>query len=282
MEWYRPRRRSFPWRVRPDPYRVLVSEVMLQQTQASRVTPAFERFVARFPSISALALAPRSEIVRAWSGLGYNRRAVALSEAARAVVRDHGGRIPSVPEDLERLPGVGPYTAAAVASLAFGEPLAAVDTNVRRVVARAILGVDGAEASERVVADAAERWLDRRDPGAFNQALMDLGREICRPVPRCEACPLASDCPFRRSRRRSSPPRRPQPPFQGSSRQVRGRVVEALRDLRSASLERLGREAGAPLSRVREAVRELDGDGIVRAGPAARSGSPLGRVWLAD
>jgi A/G-specific adenine glycosylase len=281
MEWYRPRRRSFPWRVRPEPYRVLVSEVMLQQTQASRVIPAFERFVARFPSVSALALAPRSEIVRVWSGLGYNRRAVALSEAARAVIRDHGGRIPSVPEDLERLPGVGAYTAAAVASLAFGEPVAAVDTNVRRVVARALLGVDGREASARVVADAAERWLDRRDPGGFNQALMDLGREICRPVPRCEACPLASDCSFRRSRRRSSPPRH-QPPFQGSSRQARGRVVEALRDLRSASLERLAREAGAPLSRVREAVRALDDDGIVRAGPAARSGSPLGRVRLAD
>jgi A/G-specific adenine glycosylase len=282
MEWYQPRRRSFPWRVRPDPYRVLVSEVMLQQTQASRVIPAFERFVARFPSVSALALAPRSEIVRVWSGLGYNRRAVALSEAARAVIRDHGGRIPSVPEDLERLPGVGPYTAAAVASLAFGEPVAAVDTNVRRVVARALLGVDGAEASARVVADAAGRWLDRRDPGGFNQALMDLGREICRPVPRCEACPLASECTFRRIPRRSGPPRRPQPPFRGSSRQVRGRVVEALRNLRSASLERLAREADAPLSRVREAVRSLDDDGIVRTGPAARSGSPLGRVRLAD
>src|SRR5918999_4163932 len=106
-EWYRPRRRAYPWRVRPTPYRVLVSEVMLQQTQAGRVVPSFQRFVARFPSVAALARAPRSEVVRGGSGLGYNRRAVALSEAARAVAAAHGGRIPRSLEDLRRLPGVG-------------------------------------------------------------------------------------------------------------------------------------------------------------------------------
>ena len=293
MEWYRPRRSAYPWRVRPSPYRVLVSEVMLQQTQAGRVVTAFERFVARFPSITALARAPRSEVVRAWAGLGYNRRAVALSEAARAVVARHGGRIPRNREDLRRLPGVGPYTAAAVASLAFGEPVPAVDTNVRRVVARAILGVDGSEASLAEVAGAAERWIDRRDPGGFNQALMDLGREVCRPVPRCEACPLRGPCEFRRARggaTRASPgivraralSRRGQPTFQGSSRQVRGRVVEVLRGRRSATLAGLAREAGVPRSRVPPAVRALATDGIVRAGPAARAGRPGGRVALAD
>jgi A/G-specific adenine glycosylase len=293
MEWYRPRRGAYPWRVHPTPYRVLVSEVMLQQTQAGRVAPVFERFVARFPSITSLARAPRSEVVRAWSGLGYNRRAVALSEAARAVGAHHDGRIPRTVDGLRRLPGVGPYTAAAVASLAFGEPAAAVDTNVRRVVARALLGVDGPEASPAEVGGAAERWMDRRDPGGFNQALMDLGRELCRPAPRCEDCPLRAHCRFRLSRppalRSSSGPapphawsRRAQPPFQGSSRQVRGKVVEILRARRWTTLASLAREVGVPTSRVARAVRSLASEGIVRAGPAARAGRSRGRIALAD
>jgi A/G-specific adenine glycosylase len=268
--------------MRPDPYRVLVSEVMLQQTQASRVVPAYERFIARFPSVTALARAPRSEVVRAWAGLGYNRRAVNISESARKVVRDHRGRIPAARQDLVRLPGVGPYTAAAVASMAFGEPVAAVDTNVRRVVARAVLGLDGVDAPASEVRRAAESWLDPRDPGGFNQALMDLGREVCRPLPRCEVCPLAGGCRYRRARLVPAPARRPQPAFAGSSRQVRGRVVGALRARPSASLAGLAREAGVSLSRVAEVVRALTADGIVRAGPAARAGSPRGRVALAD
>jgi A/G-specific adenine glycosylase len=265
---------------------------MLQQTQAGRVVPSFQSFVARFPSVAALARAPRSEVVRAWSGLGYNRRAVALSEAARAVAAAHGGRIPRSLEDLRRLPGVGPYTAAAVASLAFGEPVVAVDTNVRRVVARAILGVDRPEASPAEVTGAAARWMDRRNPGDFNQALMDVGREVCRPVPRCERCPLSGACRFRRARgeaarvsgpaRPSVSTRRAQSTFQGSSRQVRGRVVQALRSRRWATLEGLAREAGVPRSRVAPAVRALAAEGIVRAGPAAMAGRPRGRVALAD
>ena len=284
MEWYRPRRRAYPWRVRPDPYRVLVSEVMLQQTQASRVAPAFERFTARFPSVSALARAPRSEVMRAWAGLGYNRRAVSLSMAARALVAENEGRIPRDREALLRLPGIGPYTAAAVASLAFGEPVLAVDTNVRRVVARSLLGAEGEDASPTEVRVAAESWLDHSDPGGFNQALMDLGREVCRPVPRCPACPLENRCQYRRT-----PPALPrargaqaQPRFQGSSRQLRGRVVEFLRARPSASLGELAREAAAPRSRVTDVVRTLATEGIVRAGAAARSGRPRGRVSLAD
>src|SRR5438445_5270827 len=126
LAWYEPRRRRYPWRVGPDPYRVLVSEVMLQQTQAERVGPAFERFVGRFPDVHALAAAPKADVLRAWGDLGYNRRAVRLAEAARAVVRDHGGRIPSDPATLRSLPGVGPYTAAAVASIGHGLPVAAI------------------------------------------------------------------------------------------------------------------------------------------------------------
>src|SRR5207253_798799 len=171
-EWFEPRRRAYPWRGTNDAYLVLVSEVMLQQTQASRVAPAFERFVARFPTVTALARAGRDEVLRTWGSLGYNRRAVALSEAARAIVRDHGGVVPAEPSDLARLRGVGPYTAAAVASIGHGLPVAAIDTNVRRVVARARLGREPGEAPAGELKRAADAWLDRDDPGGWNQALM--------------------------------------------------------------------------------------------------------------
>lgn len=141
LDWYRPRRHAYSWRRgRRSPYRTLVSEVMLQQTQASRVEPIFDAFVARFPDVGALGAASRADVLRAWAGLGYNRRAVALHETARIVVREHGGRVPRDAEALTRLPGVGPYTAAAVASIGHGDPVAALDGNVRRVVARAIRG----------------------------------------------------------------------------------------------------------------------------------------------
>jgi len=181
LAWYRPRRRAYPWRrARPDPYRVLVSEFMLQQTQATRVAPAFRAFVARFPSVAALANASRRDVLAAWSGLGYNRRAVRLHEAARAIVAEHGGEVPRDPGALVALPGVGPYTASAVAAIAFRAPVPAVDTNVRRVVARAALGLEGFEAPASDVAGAASRWMRGSDPAEWNQAVMDLGRELCR------------------------------------------------------------------------------------------------------
>lgn len=280
LDWYRPRRRAYPWRGSRDPYRVLVSEVMLQQTQAARVAPAYLAFLRRFPTVRALAHAPRAEVVRAWGSLGYNRRAVALSDAARTIVRDHGGRVPREPSELVRLPGVGSYTAAAVASLAYGVPVPAVDTNVRRVVARARVGRDDAGTDE--VGGAAARWLDRRDPRAWNQALMDLGREVCRPRPRCDGCPLARTCRFRRSGGAPLPAGPRQPPFEGSSRQLRGAVVRTLRHRGSASLGMLVREIGQPLDRVARAVAALTADGLIRAGPTAMAGMPRGRVALAD
>jgi A/G-specific adenine glycosylase len=275
--WFEPAR--YPWRRRPTPYRVLVSEVMLQQTQASRVAPAFERFVRRFPSLRALARASRAEVIRAWAGLGHNRRAVALHEAARAVVRDHRGRIPSDPEALRRLPGVGPYTAAAVAALAFGRPVPALDVNVGRVVARHRLGSDTASSEE--IAAAAGRWLDRGDPAGWNQALMDLGRDVCRKRPRCGSCPLSRGCRFRSTG--AIPSERParHARFAGSSREARGRVVSLLRDRSSAPLAILWSAAGMDPGRVTEAIRSLHRDGVVRAGPAALAGRPSGRVRLA-
>ncbi len=262
LAWFEPRRLAYPWRRTREPYRVLVSEVMLQQTQAARVEGAYRRFLRRFPSLRALAAAPRREVLVAWDGLGYNRRAVALAEAARRIVREHGGRVPREPAALRTLPGVGPYTAAAVASIAFGVPVAAVDTNVRRVVSRALGGAEDLGSAR--VRELAQAWLDPTDPGGWNQALMDLGRELCRPTPRCEACPLRPVCRAVLSGPAHAPhhPRRAEP-FEGSMRQVRGAVVRALRVRPSATVPELAAVVGEPEERVREAVRRLAAEGIL-------------------
>ncbi|MGH2723772.1 MAG: A/G-specific adenine glycosylase [Actinomycetota bacterium] len=278
--WYEPRRMAYPWRW-ADPYGVLVSEVMLQQTQAARLAGAYGAFMRRFPTVRALARAPRADVLRAWGSLGYNRRAVALSEAARAIVRDHRGRVPGRLAELRRLPGVGPYTAAAVASVGYGAAVPALDTNVRRVVARHRLGTEPSPGMGAEVERAAEAWLDRADPGAWNQALMDLGREVCRPAPRCGQCPMARGCRFRRSGVQPGPRSPTQPPFPGSFRQVRGAVVRDLRGRPSASLASLAAAAGVPLERVAAAVAALHADGVVDAGPAALAGRSSGRVRLA-
>ncbi|HKZ76479.1 MAG TPA: A/G-specific adenine glycosylase [Actinomycetota bacterium] len=259
----------------------MVSEVMLQQAQVSRVAPAYRAFLDRFPTVRSLAAASRRDVLVSWDGLGYNRRAVALSEAARTIVGDHGGRVPSDPVVLQRLPGVGPYSAAAVASIAFAAPVAAVDTNVRRIVARVFLGIEPDDAPAAEVRALAEGWLDRGDPGVWNQALMDLGREVCRPRPRCEVCPLRAGCRFRVEGWEPRPAKRRQPPFEGSARQVRGAVVSRLRRRADATLAGLAGETGFPLDRVAFAVAALASDGLVEAGPAALVGRPRGRVRLA-
>ncbi|MGH2678518.1 MAG: A/G-specific adenine glycosylase [Actinomycetota bacterium] len=276
--WFADRRRAYPWRGARDPYRILVSEVMLQQTQATRVVPAYRAFVRRFPTIRALAAASGADVLRAWGGLGYNRRAVSLHEAARMVIVEQGGRLPAEPADLRRLPGVGPYTAAAVASIAFGVPAPAVDTNGDRVVRRFVLGRD--DAGGREIDRAAEAWLDRRDPGGWNQAVMDLGREVCRPVPRCEVCSLARMCAFRLSGATTAPRRPRQSQFEGSSRQLRGAVVRILRDREQMTLGTLATVTGRPGADVATVVRGLAAEGLIRAGPAALQGDARGRVRL--
>ena len=281
LRWYRSRRKAYPWRIRPEPYGVLVSEFMLQQTQASRVAPAYRRFMRRFPTVVALARATRAEVVREWRGLGYNRRAVALSEAAKSIVRDHGGRVPADPDALIRLPGVGPYTAAAVASLAYGKAVPAVDANVRRIAARAELGIEGYEASQERIKRIAAEWLDTRDPAAWNQALMDLGREVCRPHPRCSLCPLRNGCRFHSTGRIPAPNPRRQKPFPGSFRQLRGQVLDLLRE-RPATLGSLSKAAGQPPAKVAEALVKLERDGLIRAGTGALRGQMGGRVRLRD
>lgn len=272
LDWYEPRRRAYPWRGTRDPYRVLVSEVMLQQTQASRVVPAYLAFVRRFPSVRALAAAPRREAVLAWAGLGYNRRAVALSEASRIVVREHEGRLPSEPSALQALPGIGPYTAAAVASIAFDRPVAAVDTNVRRILGRVVDGTDVVAPAR--VRELAAAWLEHERPGNWNQALMDLGREICRPRPRCDACPLRAACRFVALGAMPTPAGRRQGGFEGSFRQVRGAIVRELRERGTATVADLEELTGADPAWVADAVASLRDDGLVE-----RRG---GRVRLAE
>lgn len=223
LAWYEREGRDLPWRRTRDPYRLLVSEVMLQQTQAARVVDRYGAFLLRFPSAATLAGAPPAEVLAAWSGLGYNRRALALQRAARMVVRDGWPRDPA---GLRRLPGVGPYTAAAVASFAWGEPVAAIDTNVRRVMER----VDRRRRAPPALARRTARILPAARAATFNQAMMELGATVCNArAPECPRCPVAAAC---RSRGLADPPRwlrtSAQPRFEETDRYLRGRVVAGL------------------------------------------------------
>jgi A/G-specific adenine glycosylase len=198
LVWYRAHSRPLPWRETKDPYGILVSEVMAQQTQAERVAPRWERWLERWPTVESLAAASAGEVIAEWQGLGYNRRALSLHRAAQQVAA-HGW-----PDDLTELPGVGRYTADAVACFAFGRDVLPVDVNVRRIQERT-----GAEFTS-----------------ASAQALMDLGATVCLArVPRCEVCPLAGGCP---SRGRRYEPLRKQGPLEGSFRQRRARALRAV------------------------------------------------------
>jgi A/G-specific adenine glycosylase len=222
LAWFRESGRDLPWRSSRDPYAILVSEVMLQQTQVERVVPRYLAWLRRWPTVEALARAPLADVIREWQGLGYNRRAVSLHRAAQRIAAE------GWPEDLTDLPGVGRYTADAVAAFASGEPVLPEDTNVRRVQ---------------------ERTGHRFGP-ASAQALMDLGATVCLArVPRCGSCPLASPCP---SRGRRYEPARRQGPFEGSFRQRRARVLRAV-----AAKPRSANDLDP------EAVAALERDGLV-------------------
>jgi A/G-specific adenine glycosylase len=234
LGWFREHGRDLPWRKETNPYAILVSEVMLQQTQVERVVPRYLRWLERWPRVEELAAAPRGDVIREWQGLGYNRRAVNLHRAARRVAA-HGW-----PDDLTELPGVGPYTAAAIRAFAFGDPVLPLDTNVLRVQ---------------------ERTGHRFGPEC-GQALMDLGRTICiARVPRCQVCPLAERCT---SRGRRYEPLRKQSRFEGSFRQRRAETLRLVsrRPRRSSELD-----AAAVDSLVRDGLVE-DRGGVV--------GLPLG------
>ncbi len=197
LNWFARNARDLPWRRDRTPYRVWVAEVMLQQTRAETVAPYYERFIARFPTLEALAQASLEEVLKVWEGLGYYARARQLHTAAQKVFREYGGRLPDTSRELKRLPGIGPYIAGAVASIAFGRPEVALDANARRVLARlcAIAGNPQQAAVRQRMEECARALLPPNRPGPFNEALMELGATVCTPRrPRCDACPLADDC----------------------------------------------------------------------------------------
>ncbi len=285
LAWYAAHgRRHLPWRLTRDPYSIVVSETMLQQTQVERVIPHYERFVARWPDFAALAAADPGDVVRAWRGLGYNSRAVRLHALARAVVARHGGTLPAELGALRALPGIGAYTAAAVRAFAFELDDAAMDVNLRRVVHRVRLGLEHPPLAD-------ERTLDTLalaavPPGAahdWNSALMDLGATVCTArAPKCLLCPLREHCaaapvdPSMLAERARAHAKRKPPqsaiPFERTTRFLRGRVIDRLRDVpprEALTLAALERDLAAvvPTDRLHEIASIVDAlvrDGIVR------------------
>jgi A/G-specific adenine glycosylase len=281
LSWYARDHRDLPWRRTRDPYAVLVSEVMLQQTQANRIVDRYQRFLTRFPTAQALAGASDAAVLAEWSGLGYNRRALALRRAAVTV---SASGWPERSADLQRLPGVGPYTARALASLAFGEAVGVVDTNVRRwLVRRFGLPISSAPARLQRLADelavgGSERPPDRVEVAAWTHASMELGATVCRArVPRCEACPVARGCPSRGRALHIPVPR--QAPFPRSNRAARGALIRALAAApnheltRTQAMDQLTDSIHAESAAdelEREGLLHSDGDQL-RLGPAESS-----------
>lgn len=283
LEWYAVHgRESLPWRRTRDPYAILVSEFMLQQTQVDRVLPRFVEFVRRYPDFRALAAASTADVLRSWKGLGYNSRAVRLRRIACEVVDRFGGEIPRDTETLRMLPGIGPYTLAALRVFAFDCDDAAIDTNVRRVVHRTQYGLEYPPAVPAAELDRAAREMVPKGRGHdWNSAMMDLGATLCTArAPKCLLCPLQTHCaaapidPVALDRARSDygRPRSPQEriPFAQSTRFARGRIVDRLRQLPAGvriSLLDLHREVCEPAGRTREEVENivqgLASDGLV-------------------
>jgi len=234
VTWYAENARDLPWR-RPgtSAWAVMVSEFMLQQTPVSRVLPVFESWMSTWPTPADLAAVPSGQAVRAWGRLGYPRRALRLHACAVAICAEHGGQVPDEYEALRALPGVGDYTAAAIASFAFGRSHAVLDTNVRRVLGRAVSGIEFPAASvTRAERDLAVSLVPADDPDLWAVAVMELGALVCTAAsPSCEACPIAEECAWRLAGRPAydGPPRRGQT-YDGTDRQCRGRLLAVLRD----------------------------------------------------
>jgi A/G-specific adenine glycosylase len=276
LAWFAAAGRDLPWRRTRDPYQILVAEVLAQQTQAARAATAWPRFLEAFPTVDDLAAATPAAVLRAWQGLGYNRRALALRAAAKAVVAMGGW-----PQDLAglaALPGVGPYTARAVACFAYGQQVAPVDTNVARVLARSLAGTDpgglGPAARQRL-ADAA---MPAGRAWEWTSALMDLGAAHCRPRPRCDGCPLAARCAWKALGAAAPPPgaRRPAEPFASSERRWRGAVVRALAaapdGLDQAALAAAveASSAGRPAGWFAGLLARLEAEGLIASGRDGR------------
>ena len=286
LDWYDSQKRVLPWRGTRDSYRIWVSEVMLQQTTVQAVAPRYEAFLARFPTVASLARAREQSVLAEWSGLGYYARARNLHRAARAVVREHGGRLPRSAEALRALPGFGEYTAAAVASLAFGESVPAAEANVTRVLSRvyAIPGVKGSRLHEKEVRRRAAEWQRGAAgrPGDLIAALMDLGQLVCRPRhPNCPVCPVAGACAARRS---GVPERYPRRRAKPAAIRVYVAAAVAVRDGRALLVRRPERllaglwqfpaaEAGSPEAALAALGRELGTLGLRRDPSVPPSGT---------
>ncbi|HYI25354.1 MAG TPA: A/G-specific adenine glycosylase [Thermomicrobiales bacterium] len=279
LAWWQQNRRDLPWRHTRDPYEIMVSEVMLQQTQVDRVVPHYHRWLDRFPTVHALAEAPTAEVIALWAGLGYNRRAVHLQRTAQAVV-ERGGEFPRDVDALRQLPGIGPYTAGAIACFAFEQDVPFIDTNMRRVLHRIFLGPEIPElrASDREITEIAATVLPSGHGWDWNQALIEFGALHCTArKPLCVICPMQQECcawPGIQTQLALQPRgtrERKEQPFRESNRYFRGRVVDALRDRRDTgiTLEELGpivrpsyTDADAPW--LIEIVAGLERDGLAR------------------
>jgi A/G-specific adenine glycosylase len=255
LGWFNEHARDLPWRRTRDPYAILVSEVMLQQTQVDRVLPYYTRFLERFPTVEDLAAAATSDVIRFWSGLGYNRRAVNLQRAARAVVDELSGSFPDDPADLKKLPGIGAYTAGAIAAFAHERDVAFLDTNMRRVISRVIFGSESARESDAL--EAATALVPPSQGWTWNQALIEFGALQCTARrPACIICPLRDECAayptMQIALQVKSSRTRPvkAEPFESTTRFYRGRIVEALRALPADE------PAGIPLTELGVRVRE--------------------------
>jgi A/G-specific adenine glycosylase len=290
LEWFARHGRDLPWRHTRDPYRIMVSEIMLQQTQVDRVIPKYRAFLELFPSLAALAAAPTAEVIRAWTGLGYNRRAVNMQRAARAVLDAHGGQFPRDLAELLKLPGIGPYTAGAIACFAFEQDVAFMDTNIRRVVQRLFAGPEeSAPAGEARLLAIARDAVPPGQGWAWNQAIMELGALLCTAAaPACWRCPVQAHCRAYAARRaadeqlfssESTPvsqrlrrvAERRETAYAGSNRFYRGRAIEALRQLgpgEALPLPALGRQlkddfSGDDMPWLRALVNGLARDGLL-------------------
>ncbi|MFO0754712.1 MAG: hypothetical protein U0411_15465 [Thermodesulfovibrionales bacterium] len=258
LSWYREHGRAFAWRATTDPYAVLVSEIMLQQTRTERVEEKYAQFLSAFPDFPSLDRAALHEVLKVWQGMGYNRRALALKEIARRVVREQGGALPATEEELRRLPGIGKYTASAVMVFAFNRPAVFIETNVRTVFLHFFFP-DRAGVHDRELVPLVERTLDRRDPRTWYYALMDYGVMLKRSL----------ENPGRRSVHHKK-----QAPFRGSNRQVRGMILKALVEQPGLSEEEVAARVPAAPEALRENLRALQTEGfIVKRGRTLRIAS---------
>lgn len=284
--WYARNVRTLPWRGIADPYAILVSEVMLQQTQVERVIPKYRAFLDAFPTLQSLADAQPADVIRLWAGMGYNGRAVRLHRLAQEVVEHHDGVLPRTADELRKLPGIGPYTAAAVSSFAFGEPVPVLDTNIYRVLSRVVHGIEAP--ARDAIHPLAETLLPGPHspitPADWHQALMDVGATLCTArQPRCMLCPLRMHCAAAPHLQSGSAPTLaeasiPYAPrqsrFQGSARYFRGRIVNHLREqpdtgIEESVLESVIRAAeaasGAPCpTPLPDLLAALERDGLIR------------------